>query len=589
MLIINELVRAGAINDLIARDAELAFTNGETTTIDEALAQRGVAQEVLRAKRAEMYGLAEFTKSIFVDPESAMLIPEEIVRRTHALPIETVQKRDHVLIGIVDPEMPDALDILQTTLAAKNARYRLVVITYAQYLEALESYLVSQRVQVGEESTNLKDPNMVLQDVTEEAKSGDTSGDSEQEENLDLTDISGEIKPDIKNQTVGIIVNTILRHAIDESSSDIHVEPLENAVRIRIRLDGELQELITLPGYVEQTIIARFKILSNMRLDEKRKPQDGRFSAKMDGHKVDFRVSMLPSYYGEKIVIRVLDSFRGVKPLNEVGFSEAHLKDIRKALQRPYGLILISGPTGSGKTTTLYSMLNEIDRKTRNVVSLEDPVEYNLGDVTQSQIFPEIGYTFATGLRSILRQDPDVIMVGEIRDAETAQLAIQAALTGHLVFSTIHTNNAAGVVSRLKDMNVDPYLIAPTLCLSVAQRLVRRISESSQNPLAMDPGKKAFVDEIFKDYPEEFRKNLNLDRPLHEAIPSPLSPTGLKGRIPVVESMYINDELQEAILKDSTDNQLWAIAAKGGAISIQQDAVLKCMDGLIPFVEISSL
>lgn len=585
MLIINELVRAGVINDLIARDAELSFTNGEIGTIDEALVQRGVNADMIRAKRAEMYGLSEYTKSIFVDPEAATLVPEEIVRRTHSLPIETSQKRDHILVGIVDPEMPDALDILQTTFGTKNIRYRLVVITYQQFMEGLESYLNSQKVQVGNESNNLQSPSMLLEAVTKEA---DKKDDSEEEE-LDLTDISGTVTPELKNESVGVIVNTLLRHAIDEAVSDIHVEPGESAMRIRMRVDGVLEEVMAFPAYVEQTIIARFKILSNMRLDEKRKPQDGRFSAKMDKHKIDFRVSVMPSYYGEKVVIRILDSFKGVKPLNEIGFSEAHLHDIRRALERPYGLVLISGPTGSGKTTTLYSMLNEIDRKTRNVVSLEDPVEYNLGDVTQSQIFPEIGYTFATGLRSILRQDPDVIMVGEIRDAETAQLAIQAALTGHLVFSTIHTNNAAGVVSRLKDMNVDPYLIAPTLCLAVAQRLVRKISPSSENPLTMDPGKKALIDEAFKDYPEEFKKVLNLDRPLHEAIPSPMSPTGLKGRMPVVETMYIEEDLQEAILTNKTDNELWAMAEKRGAVSIQQDAILKCMEGKIPFVEINSL
>lgn len=585
MLIINELVRAGVINDLVARDAELSFTNGETTTIDEALLQRGIQGEILRAKRAEMYGLSEYTKSIFVDPEAAGLVPEEVVRRTHALPIETAQKRDHVLIGIVDPEIPDALDILQTTLASKNARYRLVVITYQQYMEGLESYLNSQKVQMGDKSINLKSPSVLLEEVTKDAPKTDDGED----EDIDLTSTDGTITPELKNESVGVIVNTLIRHAIDNSASDIHVEPGDKNMRVRMRIDGVLEEVISLPAYVEQTITARFKILSNMRLDEKRKPQDGRFSSKLDSHKIDFRVSVMPSYYGEKVVIRILDSFRGVKPLNEIGFSEAHLKDIRRALERPYGMVLISGPTGSGKTTTLYSMLNEIDRKTRNVVSLEDPVEYNLGDVTQSQIFPEIGYTFATGLRSILRQDPDVIMVGEIRDAETAQLAIQAALTGHLVFSTIHTNNAAGVVSRLKDMNVDPYLIAPTLCLAVAQRLVRKISLSSENPITMDPAKKALIDEAFKDFPEEFKADLKLDRPLHEAIPSPMSPTGLKGRIPVVETMYVEDDIQDAILNNKTDDELWALAAKRGAVSIQQDAVLKSMDGLVPFVEINSL
>jgi type IV pilus assembly protein PilB len=222
---------------------------------------------------------------------------------------------------------------------------------------------------------------------------------------------------------------------------------------------------------VDSALTARIKILSNMRLDEKRKPQDGRFSAKIDGRKIDFRVSTFPTYFGEKVVMRILDQAKGVKNFQEMGLTKRHLELINAAIKRPYGMILISGPTGSGKTTTLYSMLNLIDRERKNVLSLEDPVEYNIEGVSQSQVRPEIGYTFANGLRTTLRQDPNVIMVGEIRDKETAQLAIQAALTGHLVLSTIHTNNAVGIVPRLVDMGVDPYLIAPTLVLAIAQRL----------------------------------------------------------------------------------------------------------------------
>ena len=364
---------------------------------------------------------------------------------------------------------------------------------------------------------------------------------------------------------------------------------MEEELRIRTRIDGALSLALTLPIHVGTPLVARFKILANMKLDEKRKPQDGRFAIKLDSHKVDFRVSVLPGYYGEKIVIRILDSYRGVKPLHEIGFSEGHLIEIRKALEKPYGLILISGPTGSGKTTTLYSMLSELDRKTRNVISLEDPIEYNLSDVTQSQIFPEIGYTFASGLRSILRQDPDVIMVGEIRDGETAQLAIQAALTGHLVFSTIHTNNSIGVITRLRDMGVDPYLIAPTLCIAIAQRLTHRISPSSANPLPNDPAHLKIVENEFLAMPIETKKLYDLTRPLNEAIPSAASPTGVKGRIPVVETVTITEKLQQAILESKTEEEMWAIAQADGVVTMRQDAILKCMDGLVPFVEINTL
>jgi type IV pilus assembly protein PilB len=297
----------------------------------------------------------------------------------------------------------------------------------------------------------------------------------------------------------------------------------------------------------------------------------------------------MPGYYGEKIVIRILDSYRGIRKLETMGFSDVHLGQIRKALQKPYGMILISGPTGSGKTTTLYSMINEIDRNKRNVVSLEDPIEYNVPGMNQSQIFPEIGYDFATGLRSILRQDPDVIMVGEIRDAETAQLAIQAALTGHLVFSTIHTNNSIGVITRLMDMGVDPFLIAPTLCLSIAQRLVPQIYPKCESPVNMSEGVKALIENEFKTLPEIYKNNLNLNRPVYEALPNETAPSGTKGRVPVLEILDIDDDIQSAIITRKTEEEIWAIAREKGMINMKEDAIIKSMNKIVPFVEIAGL
>jgi type IV pilus assembly protein PilB len=306
---------------------------------------------------------------------------------------------------------------------------------------------------------------------------------------------------------------------------------------------------------MHSAVIARIKILCGLRLDEKRKPQDGRFSVKYQGHKIDFRTSTFPGYYGEKVVIRVLDSYRGVKKLEDIGLSERHLKQIRAAIERPFGMVLISGPTGSGKTTTLYSMLNELDRDKRNVVSLEDPVEYNIPSMNQSQIFPEIGYTFATGLRSILRQDPDVIMVGEIRDAETAELAIQAALTGHLVFSTIHTNNSIGVITRLIDMGVDPFLIAPTINLAIAQRLVHRIVPGAEKEIE-DVGIKEIITKSFEDLPMEYKKDLPLDKNPHNAQSISSNPSGLKGRMPVFEILEIDKEIENLIMHKASEEDI---------------------------------
>jgi type IV pilus assembly protein PilB len=354
-------------------------------------------------------------------------------------------------------------------------------------------------------------------------------------------------------------------------------------------MDGRLEQIAALPAKLHPMLIARVKILCGMKLDEKRKPQDGRFSTKFGDRKIDYRVSSFPGYYGEKIVIRILDSIKGVKLLNDLGFSKLQMKHIREALSAPYGMMLISGPTGSGKTTTLYSMLNEIDRDHKNVVSLEDPVEYNVGGMNQSQVFPDIGYTFASGLRSILRQDPDVIMVGEIRDGETAQLAIQAALTGHLVFSTIHTNTSIGVITRLLDMNIEPYLIAPVLIAALGQRLSRRIADDCGVEMEMTPSLKAMVEKQFSDLPDEFRKEFETTRPLYEAKGNAEYPTGMKGRVPVFEVLSITDEIEEAILRSKGEEEIFKLARKNGMVTLKEDAMLKCMEGKIPFIELAEL
>ena len=302
------------------------------------------------------------------------------------------------------------------------------------------------------------------------------------------------------------IVAVILRHALEGNASDIHIEAVSDRVKIRFRVDGVMYTSIVLPLTIHEAIVSRIKILTDMKIDEKRKPQDGRFEARIEGRDIDFRVSTFPSFFGEKVVIRILDRERGVKSLEELGLSADHLKIVREMVARPYGLILLTGPTGSGKTTTLYAMLKELDREANNVVSLEDPIEYNIEGVNQSQVRPEIGYDFASGLRTILRQDPDIIMVGEIRDKETAAMAIHAALTGHLVLSTLHTNNAAGVVPRLIDMGVDPYLIAPTLLMVIGQRLVRKLCPDSRKEVVLEGAFKEIAQNELKNMPDEARK-----------------------------------------------------------------------------------
>ena len=394
----------------------------------------------------------------------------------------------------------------------------------------------------------------------------------------------GEEAKIVEDAPVIKIVAVILRNALEGGASDIHIEYTGEKVKVRFRVDGILHTTIVLPPNVYGGIVARIKILAKLRLDEKRKPQDGSFSANIDGRKIDFRVSTMPAYYGEKVVMRILDSEKGVKPLSELGLSKVNLAIMQEAIKKPYGLILITGPTGSGKSTTLYSLMNALDKEKSNIVSLEDPVEYHMPDINQSQMMPEIGYTFASGLRSILRQDPDIIMVGEIRDKETAQLAIQAALTGHLVLSTLHTNSAVGAIPRLVDMGIDPYLIAPTLIVSIAQRLARMTCPSSRKELPMDESVRTQIEEQMKDLPEEFKPAIG-DK-MYDTVPSGECPSGTRGRIAVFEMFKVDKEMQAVILKNPTEAAIYAVARKKGMLMMREDAMLKSLQGVIPFTEV---
>ncbi len=471
----------------------------------------------------------------------------------------------------------DLLTLIIWKQASKNnLPFKLFIISEEDFEKAIKYY----KGLSGEVTKALTELETDLSDEEKELKK------SFKEENLSRKINETNI---IEDAPVTKIVATILRYAIEGESSDVHIEPMSEKVRVRFRLDGSLHTSLILPLKVHNAVIARIKILCNMKLDEKRKPQDGRFSARIDGRKIDFRVSTFPTYFGEKIVMRILDQAKGVKGLDSLDLRSHDLALIREAITKPYGLILISGPTGSGKTTTLYSMLSEIDKETNNVLSLEDPVEYNMEGISQSQVRPEIGYTFATGLRTTLRQDPDVIMVGEIRDKETAQLAVQAALTGHLVLSTIHTNNAIGVIPRLIDMGVDPYLIAPTLILSMAQRLVSRICPNSGNVIPVEGSLKTMIDKQFEDLPEEYRKQIPETKEVLQATPTDDCPKGTRGRMPVFETFKIDKNMERVILTSPTEPEIWKVARKNGMTTMREDAIIKALNKQVPFEEISNL
>ncbi len=544
-------------------------------SLEQVLVGRGVPpQKILEAKGAELESPTRSLKNVSIPSKMLEYISEESAEHYKVVPLGT---KDGVLeIGVVDPDDIEARDALNFISSKAGMPYKLFLITEEDFDRVFAQYkgLSSEVTQaLSELDSELTQRENVILEKTDKEKEAQADKEAKIVEDAPVTKI----------------VATILSYAAEGSASDVHIEPLHETVRVRFRVDGVLNTSLTLPIKVHSAVVARIKILSNMRLDEKRKPQDGRFSAKVDDRRIDFRVSTFPTTFGEKVVMRILDQSKGVKTLMDLGLSEENMKLIKDAIDRPYGLILISGPTGSGKSTTLYAMLNELDKDHENVLSLEDPVEYNMEGVSQSQVQPEIDYTFATGLRTTLRQDPDVIMVGEIRDKETAQLAIQAALTGHLVLSTIHTNNAIGVIPRLIDMGVDPYLIAPTLILAMAQRLVSKLADGSGRAVPVSESMKLMMEKQFSDLPPEFMKKVPMGKEFYEASPTPESVTGVSGRVAVMEVLSMDKDIEQVLLKNPTEIELFKVARSKGMLTMKEDAIIKAFGKVIPFEEVNTL
>ncbi len=485
-----------------------------------------------------------------------------------------IGEADGVLeIGMLDPDNLEARDALQFIASKLGLPYKIFQISQASFDHVLKSYdgLTTQV------SKALSDLDVEIKAEAEEVATV---------KKIPLTAAETKI---IEDAPVTKIVAVILQHATSGNASDIHIEPVSDKVKVRFRVDGALYTSLFLPASVHDAVVARIKILTNMKLDERRKPQDGRFSARIEDRKIDFRVSTLPTYFGEKVVIRILDPEKTLLTLPSLGLNETNLNLLRAASKRPYGLILVTGPTGSGKTTTLYAMLNEVDKEKNNAVSLEDPIEYNIPGINQSQVQPEIGYTFANGLRSILRQDPDIIMVGEIRDGETAKLAVQASLTGHLVFATLHTNNTAGVIPRLIDMGVEPYLIPATLIMAIAQRLVPTLCQDSKERVAIDGGIRVMVDQELSEIPAAAREKIKIPEAVYRAARSATCPGGTRGRIAAFEVMEMTRALEQVILTNPSEAEIYRVSRDQGLVTMREDALLKAFDGLVPFEEVSKL
>lgn len=497
------------------------------------------------------------------------IIPEEVSRRYNLAAFE--KKGKFVKIAMVDPGDIDALNALRFVAEKEKIE--------------IEAYRTSQEI-LNEILEAYTGPTEIINKAVESFKEDVVF--EEEKANKD----ENRKKELFSEAPVTKLVQVIISHAIEGKSSDIHIEPMENNFRVRFRIDGVLHTSLVLPMEVGPAVISRIKILSNLKIDEKRKPQDGRFRLSNNGKDIDFRVSSLPVINGEKIVLRILDKGEGIANIESLGLLGTALENAKKAVEETYGMILMTGPTGSGKSTTLYALLSLLNNEERNIITLEDPIEYNLDGLNQSQVKPDIGYTFASGLRTILRQDPNVIMVGEIRDAETAELAVHAALTGHLMFSTLHTNTATGSIPRLIDMKIEPFLLSSSLRLVAAQRLARKICEDCRTQVEVpDSVRKNIAKEISNIPEEEFKKyGIDISKGInffHGKGCDKCNGIGLKGRIAIFEVVPITDKIKEIITeKRGSEELIIKEREASGILTMKQDGIMKILKGLTTVEEI---
>lgn len=540
---------------------------------DYILSKGAIKEEDFYRLKAKFLGFPfKLLSEKLVDPGVFKLVPLEAVKHYKFIPLNIDSKKGALEVGMLDPEDVEAREALKFIAHRSSLSPKIYLVTPTDFRIILKQY-----------STLKGEVQTALTELEKEMK--------KEKIVLKVVDKKEKLEKIAEEAPITRVVATIINHAIEEKASDIHIEPIESSLKIRFRIDGILTTNLVLPVKIHPAIASRIKILSNLKIDETRVPQDGRFFTVIGNRQVDFRVSTFPTYSGEKIVMRILDPVSGLRSLPELGLEARNLKILKGAILRPYGLILITGPTGSGKTTTLYSILKILNKEDVNIVSLEDPIEYYLEGINQSQIRPEIGYTFATGLRHVLRQDPDKIMVGEIRDNETAALAIHAALTGHLVLSTLHTNTALGVIPRLIDMGVDPYLLPSTLILAMGQRLVRRLCPGKEGMTPSPKIKKRMDEEIeeIKQIDSKLLDKLKIKEPykIYRPKPSKACPKGTSGRIAVYEILSMTPELEKVILKEPSETKIREEANRQGMLTMLQDGLLKALRGIVSFEEVT--
>ena len=506
-----------------------------------------------------------------ISSEVINIIPDEVAKKHSMVAFE--RAGDVVKIAMLNPQDINSLNVLRFIAEKEKIQFD-IYLTSQDVFDLLMEFYTGPTEMVKEAVASFKG------DIFSGTELDDSMGAGKKKEEI------------LKDAPVTKLVQVIISHAIEGHASDIHIEPMEKDYRVRFRVDGLLHVSLILPKEIGPVVLSRIKILANLKIDEKRKPQDGRFRLTNDGKDIDFRVSTLPVIDGEKVVLRILDKSGGVTSVESLGLMGSSLDNMKLAIQETYGMILLTGPTGSGKSTTLYALLKILNNEERNIITLEDPIEYDIEGLNQSQIKPEIGYTFASGLRTILRQDPNVIMVGEIRDAETAELAVHAALTGHLMFSTLHTNTAIGAIPRLVDMNIEPFLISSSLRMVVAQRLVRKICDDCKEEKVIPETVRNKILEEVREIDKKELDKYGIDPEkdnifYHGKGCDKCNGTGLRGRLAIYEAVPVTEEIRNIITeKRGNEGLLEDERKKMGILTIKQDGILKILKGLTTIEEI---
>lgn len=564
-LIDNGILKKNQVKDF---SPEVLASHG---SFESELVRKNIAKpiDILKAKSAVLGVPFVDLTGKNIDGKILQEVPEDAALHYEFIPVE--KRGDELIVGMVDPEDVEAQEALKFIALKGNFVPKVYVILQSDFNTVSRQY------------RNLgKEVDKALEQL--EGELGSESGFSEIGTEK-IEQISAEAP-------ITKVVAVILRHAVEGKASDIHIEPLDNETRVRFRLDGNLHSSIILPKNIHNAIVSRIKVLSNLKIDETRIPQDGRFHTTIGNNKIDFRVSSLPTVLGEKIALRVLDPNIGVSNFSELGLLGRNFSVYEKTIKNPYGMVLITGPTGSGKSTTLYTTLTYLNKEGVNIITLEDPVEYYISGVNQSQIKPEIGYDFSSGLRSILRQDPNIIMVGEIRDKETANLATHAALTGHLVFSTLHTNSALGIIPRMIDMGIDPFLIPSTLVAGAAQRLIKKLCREcvAPEPNGLSEKFSKIIEESLTGISAEELEKYGVKKPF-KIFHAPGCPVcgnkGTKGRVAIFEIFEMVPSLEKLILGGSLSESVIAEEAKKqGMITIKQDGIMKALAGMISLEEV---